>query len=432
MHECPFEREGREVGLRAVIGVRALGALALTGALVLAGLIGGSAASAGPPRAYTSALSAAGAESSFALNLLRLLGGSGNVVFSPYSVDTALTMAGAGAEGQTGAQIDHVLGASSLASASANAAALRQAVGAATPSGAAGAPTLELANALWIQTGVALQNPFVKTLTGTFAAPPQDTNFRGAPETARQAINAWVSQHTARLIEDLLPEGSVSPATVFVLANAIYLKANWATPFDARLTHDAPFTTSSGQSVSVPFMSAPDTALPYAAASDYQAVDLPYRSSSLSLLAILPRGTSLAALQASLNAASLASLVAALRTREVNLLMPKLHLHTQTSLNGPLETLGMTDAFGPAADFRGITTQVPLQISLVEHAADLKVDEQGTVAAAATGIVGPTAIARPPGPQVSVDLDHPYLLLLRDDGSGAILFVARVADPSAG
>jgi serpin B len=414
-----------------VIGARALGALAITGALVLAGLLGGSPASGRPPRAHTSALSAAGAENSFALDLLRLLGG-GNVVFSPYSVDTALTMAGAGAKGQTGAQIDHVLGASSAAEASANAATLRQAVGAAAPSGAAGAPTLELANALWIQTGVALANPFVKTLTDTFAAPPQDTNFRGAPDAARQAINAWVSEHTARLIEDLLPEGSLSPATVFVLANAIYLKANWATPFDARLTHAAPFTTSSGQSVSVPFMSAPDTAFPYAAASDYQAVDLPYRSSSLSLLAILPRGKSLAALQRGLNAASLASLVAALRTREVNLLMPKLHLHTQTSLNGPLQTLGMTDAFGPAADFRGITTQVPLQISLVEHAADLKVDEQGTVAAAATGIVGPTAIARPPGPPVTVDLDRPYLLLLREDGSGAILFVARVADPSAG
>ena len=92
----------------------------------------------------------------------------------------------------------------------------------------------------------------------------------------------------------------------------------------------------------------------------------------------------------------------------------------------------MTAAFGQSANFRGITTTVPLQISLVEHAADLKVDEQGTVAAAATGIVGPTAIAEPTGPIVTVNLDRPYLLLLRDDASGAVLFVSRVADPSAG
>ena len=110
--------------------------------------------------------------------------------------------------------------------------------------------------------------------------------------------------------------------------------------------------------------------------------------------------------------------------------MPKLQLRTQTSLDGPLEALGMTDAFSSSADFSGITKRVPLRISVVEHAADLKIDEQGTVAAAATGIVGPTAIARPPGPPVTVDLDRPYLLLLRDDAGGAILFVARVADPS--
>jgi serpin B len=409
---------------------RALGALALSLGLGLAGVLGGSVASSGAAQASGAGAAAATAENGFALNLLRLVGGSGNVVYSPYSVDAALTMAAAGANGPTAAQIDKVLGASSKATATANAATLGHAIGVAAPSGVSGAPTLELANALWIEQGVPLQAPFVTTLSHTFGAPPQDTNFSGAPDAARQTINAWVSRHTASLIQDLLPQGSVSAATVFVLANAIYLKANWATPFATRLTHDAPFTTATGQRISVPFMSAPDAAYSYASSPHYQAVEVPYRSSSLSLLAILPTGESLTALQPSLNAATLSSLVTALRNRQVNLLMPKLHLHTQTSLNGPLQALGMTDAFGSAANFSAITTKVPLQISLVEHAADLKIDEQGTVAAAATGIVGPTAIALPTGPPVTVNLDHPYLLLLRDDGSGAILFVARVADPS--
>jgi len=397
---------------------RQLSAVVLTGALAL--VAGSAAASAGAPSARAATTAAASAENAFALNLLRLVGGSGNVVYSPYSVDAALTMAGAGAEGPTAAQIDRVLGAPSAAAADANAAALAS---------ASGAPTVELANALWIERGIPLQTPFVTTLTDTFGAAPQDTNFSGAPQAARQAINAWVSAHTAKLIEDLLPDGSVTAATVFVLANAIYLKAHWATPFDTRLTHAAPFTTSTDQQVSVPFMSAQLAPYPYASASGYQAVDLPYRSSSLSLLALLPTGESPTRFEPTLNAGTLASLLAALRLRRVNLLMPKLHLHTQTSLNAPLESLGMKDAFGPAANFGAITTKVPLQISLVEHAADLKIDEQGTVAAAATGIVGPTAIALPTGPPVTVDLDRPYLLLLRDDTSGAILFVARVADP---
>jgi serpin B len=414
----------------ATTRARHLGALVLTGAFALAWLAGGAAASAGPPQARAAATAAASAENAFALDLLQLVGGGGNVVYSPYSVDTALTMAGAGAKGATAAQIDHVLGAASPTAASANADALRRAIGAATSPNTAGAPTIQLANALWIEQGVPLEAPFVSTLTATFGAAPQDTNFSGAPEAARQAINAWVSQHTASLIQNLLPQGSVSAATIFVLANAIYLKANWATPFDTRLTHAAPFTTSSGERVSVPFMSEQLAPYSYASASGYQAVDLPYRSSSLSLLAILPTGESLTRFEPTLNAGVLASLVSELRLRRVNLLMPKLHLHTQTSLNGPLETLGIKDAFGAAANFNGITRKVPLQISLVEHAADLKVDEQGTVAAAATGIVGPTAVALPSGPSVTVDLDRPFLLLLRDDTSGAILFVARVADPS--
>jgi serpin B len=141
-------------------------------------------------------------ENGFALNLLRLVGGSGNVVYSPYSVDTALTMAGAGARGQPPQQIDDVLGASSKADRDANAAHLLHAIGAATPSGVAGAPTLELANALWIEHGVPLQRPFVTTLTAHFGAPPQGTNFAGARTSARQAINAWVSRHTASLIAE--------------------------------------------------------------------------------------------------------------------------------------------------------------------------------------------------------------------------------------
>jgi serpin B len=401
--------------------------------VVLVGALAAGVASAVAGTADAPTAAAADAENAFALSLLGQLGGSGNVVYSPYSVDTALTMVDAGAAGPTSAQINHVLGAASSAAATSNAKALRGAVqAAAAGAGADNAPTLELANALWTQQGVPLQIPFVATLTNAFGAPPQATDFHGAPQAARQTINSWISRHTAGLIPNLLPQGSVSASTVFVLANAIYLKAHWASPFDVQLTHAGPFTTASGTSVSAQFMSANDSAYPYASAANFQAVDLPYRSSTLSLLAILPTGESLARFSSTFNAGALRSLVAALRLRRVSLRMPKIHLHTQTALNAPLEALGMRDAFGPEANFSGITTQAPLQISLVEHAADLKVDEQGTVAAAATGIVGPTAIAMPPGLPVTLNLDRPYLLLLREDSSGAILFVARVANPDAG
>lgn len=382
------------------------------------------------PRAALASVGAgASAESAFALSLLRLLGRTGNVVYSPYSIDTALTMADAGAAGQTASQISAVLHASAPASAVTDAAAVTRSLDSAIGSGF-GAPELELANALWTASGLALEHRFVKTLSTNFAAPPQSTDFAGAPQAALATINAWVAAHTAQLIRNLLGPGSITPQTAFVLANAVYLKARWAAPFDAALTHSAHFTTASGESVEVPFMTTDEADYRYAAGSDYQAVDLPYLASSLSLLAILPRGIPLTRFDATLTTNSLARIVSALAVRNVNLMMPKLSLSTQTSLNAPLAQLGMTDAFSPAANFSAITKQRALDISLVEHAADLKIDEAGTIVAAATAIIGPTAIARPPLPTVTLTLNHPYLLLLRDDSDGAILFVAAVANPA--
>jgi serpin B len=399
---------------------RRASAAAALAATVLA-LVAQSGSAASP-----SSTIAVSAENAFALSLLSHLG-SGNVVYSPYSIATALAMADAGAQGRTATQIDRVLGAGSVAGAAAQAAAVQHAVTAAvSPSGG---PQLELANALWTQRGLPLGRRFVATLTQTFGAPPRAIDFASAPDAARQTINSWVSIHTGRLIPSVVPPGAITPATAFVLANAIYLKALWASPFAKSATRTGPFTTPSGAHVSVPFMHASNVRYLYAAGPGYQAVELPYRGSTLAALALLPTGP-LAAFTRTLTASSLDAITSSLTAREVDLSMPRFRLHTQLSLNAPLAGLGMGDAFGPTADFRGITATRPLQIGLAEHAADLRVDESGTVAAGATVIIGPTAIAQPTH-SVTVDLDRPFLLFLRDAASRALLFVARVEDPGA-
>jgi serpin B len=372
---------------------------------------------------------ASSAETTFALALLNQLGEGGTVVYSPYSVDVALTMADAGAIGQTASQVAHVLGAPSADDAVADAAALRSALARAVGSGS-NAPTLDVANGLWTQSGLALQQPFVSALTDDFGAPPESTDFAADPAAALEAINAWVSQHTDALIPSLLGPGAITPQTAFVLANAIYLKAHWESPFVASLTRPAPFTTPGGTVVHVPFMNERGVTYEYADGARYQAVELPYSASSLSLLAILPRGATLAHFERGLDANELAAIVGHLEPQSVDLSMPKLDLSSQEDLNGPLRKLGMTDAFGPAADFRGVTTQRSLYISLVEHAAVLKVDEQGTVAAGATAVISPTTAVPVPRKPVSLVLDRPYLLLLRDDDGGGILFVARIDKPA--
>jgi serpin B len=162
---------------------------------------------------------------------------------------------------------------------------------------------------------------------------------------------------------------------------------------------------------------------------DYQAVDLPYLDSRLSMLVVMP--ISMTRFEARLTPGLVARIVRSLILRPVALYMPRFRLKAHISLNSSLARLGMPTAFTDAADFSGISTQLSLKIQAVEHGADLRVDEQGTVAAAATGISFiPTAGTG--GRITRLVLDHPFLALIRDDTSGAILFVARVTDPSRG
>lgn len=363
-----------------------------------------------------------------ALALLRRLGQSaGNVVFSPYSIETALSMVDAGARGSTATEIGHVLHSARPASVAAGVAAIDARLTLA--SSAANAPRLDLANGLWVQSGLMLEKPFTQTLASLFGAAPQPAGFASAPDTARQTINSWVAAHTANLIPDLFPAGTITAQTVAVLANAIYLAAHWSTPFIRAQTASAPFYPGAGPTVQVPFMTQTPTVVSYGRRPTYQAVDLPYLHSTLSMLFVMPTPGTLTRFEQGLGTTSLTRLEHRLTPVRVDLHIPRFQLSFDTELNGVLSELGMPVAFSDAADFSGIVAHPQLKISAVEHAATLRVDEAGTVAAAATGIsIEPTAIA--PAPATRFTLDHPFLAVLRDNATGAILFVAQVTNPS--
>jgi serpin B len=392
---------------------------------------GGEAAHTAPHTARHTPAQAAAAPASattpFGLQLMRSLG-AGNLVLSPDSIAAALAMAGSGAAGDTAAQIAQVL---HLASPHAFAAVgqLQGALAAEQLAAAHGdpqAPTLDLANGLFLQQGYAVEPAFQAGLQSHFGVAPQTVDFRlpGAVE----AINTWVSRHTQGVIPHIL--SSLSPQTRLALANAIYLKAAWRYPFKPGATASAPFHGQHESGV-IPFMHETDE-LPYGRGRGYAAVDLPYRSSTLSLLVVLPVGQTLGALERGLSAGRLNAIVRGLSAREVLLSLPRFRLTTHTALNGALEALGMTAAFSEAADFSAITTAEALKIGLVEHAADFRVDEAGTVAAAATVVTIEPTVARAPGPHsVPFNADRPFLFFLRDDRSGALLFAGRLVDPAS-
>jgi len=382
-----------------------------------------------PPAGDATEISAAAqASQGLAIALLQKLGqAGGDVVFSPYSIENALSMVGSGAAGSTATEIDHVLHTTRPAAVAAGLAAINTRLTAA--SSTHDAPRVDLANGLWVESRLNLEHPFTQTLASLFGAAPQSVNFAGAPDTARQTINAWVAAHTGHLINNLFPPGTITAQTTAVLANAIYLAAHWANPFTRSQTAAGPFYSAAGPTVQVPFMTQTPTEFSYARRGTYQAIDLPYLHSTLSMLLVMPTPGRLASFEQGLTAGSLAQLERGLRPGRVDLDVPRFHLTFDTELNGVLSELGMPVAFSNAADFSGIVTHPRLKISAVEHAADLRVDEAGTVAAAATGIaIEPTAIA--PEPATRLIFDHPFLAFLRDDATGAILFVAQVTDPA--
>jgi serpin B len=284
-----------------------------------------------------------------------------------------------------------------------------------------------LANGLFLQQGFAVEPAFLSGLQQHFGAAPETLDFLGNPAGARDAINEWASDRTRGIIPRLL--GEVSPETRLALANAVYLDADWRHPFEKSDTFHGPFHTNRART-SVEFMHETE-ALRYGAGRGYRAVDLPYRASTLSLLVVLPRGKSIGALQRQLGAQGLTRVARHLSPRPVILSLPRFHLNTQTSLNSALESLGMTAAFSDAADFSRVTTSTPLKIGFVQHAADFTVDEEGTVAAAATvvGIELSSGLARPLN-AVTFNANRPFLFFLRDRRTGAVLFAGRLTNPN--
>ena len=368
----------------------------------------------------------------FGLDLYRQTPAVDNAVMSPASVAVALAMARAGARDGTATQMDAVLHAFGSDSSANGASSLQQALDGlnGTFTDANGDKqdlTLRIANATFAQRGMALQPAYLDALSARFGAGIDLVDYQTNPEAARLLIDAWVSDRTEARIPDLLARGTIDETTRLALVNAAYLKAPWLNPFDPAATRDGAFTLADGSLVQVPTMHATLHEAAHAVGSDWQAVELPYAGNSLVMDLIVP--TDVATFDPAFDAAKFTQIVGAFQTGEVVLALPKFKIESKTDLKDVLAKMGMPDAFDAAADFSGITAAEKLRISAVVHQANIDVDEKGTEATAATAALGsPAGIA--PGPPLTLSLDRPFIFAVRDTGTGAVLFLGRVADPS--
>lgn len=377
---------------------------------------------------------AASALSLFSTDLYAILARTeGNLVFSPYSAAVALAMTRNGAAGETLDQMSAVLHADRAGDLDAGLNAIDQAL--ATRPGEYRwmdkTVKLELAtaNQLWGQRDYPFHDAFLDKLAANYGAGMRLVDYIGATEDARKAINSWVSDQTRERIPELIPEGVLNSDTRLVLTNAIYLNAPWMHRFNKDATAPGPFTRLDGSTVEAQLMRLSED-LRYASGSGYRAVELPYIDGSLSMLVIVPESGEFADFQSTFNADTLATIVSDLKTAQVKLGFPRFEYRTQASLKDALKEMGMPIAFeGGLADFSAMSPDgKDLFIQNVIHEAFIAVDEDGTEAAAATAVVVGRTSA--PVDVVELTVDRPFLYAIRDNDTGAILFLGRVTDPS--
>ncbi len=227
-----------------------------------------------------------------------------------------------------------------------------------------------------------------------------------------------------------MPAGSITSWTRLVLTNAIYFNGQWASPFNTSLTEPENFQLASGSLESVSMMHQAGS-FKYGAFQNFSMLEMPYQGGDLSMVAILPStANGLTGVEKSLTAQKLQQDESQLALTEVDVGLPKFKLNSGFGLANTLSKMGMPTAFTPAADFSGMDGQRDLQINAVIHKAFINVDEQGTEAAAATGVsVGIEAIASDPTPPAIFDADHPFDFMILDNKTGGLLFMGRVTDP---
>lgn len=368
----------------------------------------------------------------FSADLYRKLR-SGNGVVSPFSVANAFAGVYAGSAGTTQRQLGRALGSDGTPARFLDGlAAIDRQVAAEGAGNGGDAPQMLTANALWHDSAFTPRPAFARAI-GPLGFEVRPTDFAHAPEASREAINQWGSEKTQGRIPEALPPRAVDEHTTAVLANATYFKARWADEFAPAATTPQAFHRRGARAVRVPMMHALRMA-PYYATRDFQAVRLAYRGASrLALLVLVPR-RSLGRVEARLSGRLLASIDAHLRSAYVRLALPKFEIRSSLDLKPPMRALGVTTAFGPAADLSPMFDGVRPGDLMLDQALQktfMRVDEHGTEAAAVTVItVVPTSGLMPPSRAITVRADRPFLAILLDDRSDVPLFIARVVDPS--
>lgn len=352
----------------------------------------------------------------------------GNIFFSPYSISSVMAMAYEGAKGKTADEIQAVFHFPK------DEALRRESFLTVNKQFNKKDKKYELhtANALWAQKGYKFLDDYFKSIGEYYGGNVTSLDFVNEAEASRFTINSWVEKQTNDKIKDLIPEGALNSLIRLVLTNAVYFKADWANPFLEYATRDEDFRLTPAGSIKVKMMRSDIQAYyNYAETDRLQILELPYKENELSMLILLPKNDDLGTIEQSLDDKILLQLKSKLEPQKVMISLPKFKFEAKYFISEGLKEMGMPTAFIPAADFSGMTGRRDLYIDWIIHQAFVSVDEKGTEAAAATGMgARVTSAGERPKVVKIFKADHPFIFLIQENATGAILFAGRVSDPT--
>ncbi len=292
--------------------------------------------------------------------------------------------------------------------------------------------TLNMANALWIANWFAPYESYLDITRSTYLADAQTVNFSDEDDSINR-INDWAAEKTHGKITEVIRKSDVNGDTAMVINNAIYFKGTWLTQFAEEDTKKSEFYTDDTQSVNTDFMNVVSM-FNYVYSDGAKVLKMPYEGDRLSMLVILPDDPDMRQFEESLSVQQIQKWTDNLWNQEVIVSIPKFETRTNYKLGNHLTAMGMPDVFSSGdADLSGIgsTNGGNLHVTEAVQDAYVKVNEEGTEAAAVTTIISTIESVSPtPPPPPKFIADHPFLFVIQDDESGMILFMGRISNPA--
>jgi serine protease inhibitor len=281
---------------------------------------------------------------------------------------------------------------------------------------------MSIANSVWIENNFVVKKPFTDVLAGSYNA--ESKYFDISDPTVPAQINSWIESKTNGLIKNMIDK--LNDNSVMLLINAIYFKGKWKVEFEKDATSNRPFSRTDGSNVEVPSMHQAETHRVYQG-NGYTLAELPYGQGNFVIDILLPDNNTLTSVTPLLTDTGFKNMVSNLSDKKVNLYLPRFKYGYKKTLKEILSLMGMGIAFTDAADFSNIS-DLSLLINEVTHQAFIETNEEGTEAAAATVVdIGVTSIG--PNDPILVDINHPFIYIIRETTTNSVIFMGKVADP---